>query len=273
MGKWFKSVLSLILAAAMLMALAACAQEQPDRDKDDKKKKRDKRAVAEVVELIDAIGTVTLESGEAIEAAQSAYDALPERLREKVTNFDALCQAQTDYADLLAWDAICKRWEIDCYVDEFGDETDGTYIRGTFGDGTFSNSATAGSELTALVFYHYPKEPYSTVHLRLLEYGSNLASYFLYGDRAVTIRVKVGEREAKTRISEDSSVLDEAYLRDSDLILQPDSEVYSLIVGALETGEDVKVAIRVGTPTDTASEYHFTITAAGFAEILEAYYE
>lgn len=45
-----------------------------------------------------------------------------------------------------------SHWSSEYYTDDFGDSTSKSYIRGVF-EGTFSNSATSGSDLTACLFW------------------------------------------------------------------------------------------------------------------------
>lgn len=61
----------------------------------------DYNAVNNVIELIDAIGDVTLDSKDSISAARKAYDALSQDLKEDVSNYDILTQAEKKYAQLL----------------------------------------------------------------------------------------------------------------------------------------------------------------------------
>ena len=66
-----------------------------------KQQAADAAAVADVIAKIDAIDDpVTLESEEKINTAQTAYDALTEALRAKVTNAQKLVDAQTKLAEL-----------------------------------------------------------------------------------------------------------------------------------------------------------------------------
>ena len=57
--------------------------------------------VQAVESLIDAIGTVTAQSGHAIETARNAFDALSAEQQEKVSNADALTDAETAYSALI----------------------------------------------------------------------------------------------------------------------------------------------------------------------------
>lgn len=67
-----------------------------------KKEAADKAAVDDVIEKIDAIGKVKLDkdSKAKITAARAAYDALPDELKELVTNYETLTKAERRYKQL-----------------------------------------------------------------------------------------------------------------------------------------------------------------------------
>ena len=67
-----------------------------------KKEAADKAAVDDVIEKIDAIGKVRLDkdSKAKIDAARAAYDALPDELKELVTNYETLTKAERRYKQL-----------------------------------------------------------------------------------------------------------------------------------------------------------------------------
>lgn len=83
-----------------------------------------------------------------------------------------------------------KTWQIGNYVDEFGEPTGHKYVYATAEGGTFSNSATQNSNLTAII------EPFRAVNIygdtvggvtfRLLEYGKHPAK----GKGVLNISVK-----------------------------------------------------------------------------------
>ena len=60
----------------------------------------DQEAADAVVVLIDAIGTVTVDSKDAIEAARTAYDALTDAQKAKVTNYETLTAAEAALEEL-----------------------------------------------------------------------------------------------------------------------------------------------------------------------------
>lgn len=74
-----KRLIACLLAAVMCLALAACGVSEEVRSAED---------------MIAAIGEVTLESEEAIAAAESAYDALPDADKNKVSNYADLTAAR-----------------------------------------------------------------------------------------------------------------------------------------------------------------------------------
>lgn len=146
-------------------------------------------------------------------------------------------------------------WELDKMVDDFGDEIDKTYLRKIF-TGTFSNTATMNSDLTAIVFMTPAvsnEEMISSFAFRLLEYNDTPATY-TSGDELV-IKVKVGDTIYTDQL--------EGSVPNGDLKLNNGlnhySEVYKHIYNTMLKEEDVRCIIEVGS-----SEYNFTIEGAGF---------
>lgn len=68
---------------------------------------------------------------------------------------------------------IKSNWEIDYYIDDFGDKTDDAFVRGEF-TGTFSNSATTASNLTIYVYFD-PR--FDSTRIKLIEYDYHLATF------------------------------------------------------------------------------------------------
>ncbi len=60
----------------------------------------DKDAAGTVISAIDEIGEVTLESADAISSARSQYDSLSDTAKSYVSNYQALVDAETYYAQL-----------------------------------------------------------------------------------------------------------------------------------------------------------------------------
>ena len=62
-----------------------------------------------VVKDIKAIGTVTLKSGDSITVARNAYDALADKQKKMVSNYDKLVEAEEKYRILVAADNVTQR--------------------------------------------------------------------------------------------------------------------------------------------------------------------
>lgn len=72
----------MLVLASLLFVLSGCG---PSKD------------VISATDAIDAIGDVTINSGAAIETAGSAYDALSEKKKSNVTNYNTLVQARDQF--------------------------------------------------------------------------------------------------------------------------------------------------------------------------------
>lgn len=150
-------------------------------------------------------------------------------------------------------------WTEEFYVDDFGDPTSSSYIRGIF-DGTFSNSATTGSYLTVCFFMdkNLASASYDMFTIRLLEYGNHKVSFIGCDEWDVSIKVKVDGV-----VSEDEPYL---LLTDSgEMVIDRGSPLFSAIIDALEADKEIAFVITVGGyGTDT---YRFNIDANGLADI------
>lgn len=80
-----------------------------------------KKLVEDVEALIDAIDEVTEDSGDAIKAAREAYDALPDELKESVTNYDKLKKAEDDYKAILNKKAAAQ---VEALIEAIGEVTE-----------------------------------------------------------------------------------------------------------------------------------------------------
>ena len=146
-------------------------------------------------------------------------------------------------------------WELDYLVDDFGDQTEFAYLRGVT-EGTFSNTATAGSELTVAIFMNPAvsnKQMISSFAFRLLEYDKTPATY-LTSDKLV-IKVKIGDTIYEDMLTGTAP--------NGDLLIMNganhSSEVYKQIYNTLLKEENVRCVIEVGS-----SKYSFTVMGTGF---------
>lgn len=150
-------------------------------------------------------------------------------------------------------------WTEEFYADDFGDPTSSSYIRGIF-DGTFSNSATTGSDLTVCFFMdkNLDSASYDMFTIRLLEYGNHKVSFIGCDEWDISIKVKVDGV-----VSEDEPFL---LLTDSgEMAIKRGSPLFSAIIDALDADKEIAFVITVGGyGTDT---YRFNIDANGLADI------
>lgn len=144
-----------------------------------------------------------------------------------------------------------SNWEIDNYVDDFGDKTGSAYLRGTF-RGKYSNSLTSSNDLK--VYFYYDGESKLFV-IRLLEYGSYKATFSAFDD--VIMKVKIDGAEYTIDLTIPNS--GEPYFSSSDF-------GYSVIKNALLNGKEIKCVIKSSLLDQT---YNFTIDGIGFKETLE----
>lgn len=173
-------------------------------------------------------------------------------------------------------------WENTEVVDEFGDATGESAIRSVV-SGTFSNTATAESDLTVVAFITmgvpayssdfisdnatlisntltYPTSAYN-VQFRLLEYDKTPATH-LKSDNMI-LKTKVGEDVEEYILigNEDNS----------DLLVNPvimDKTGFErngeLLLKDLYEGNDVRCIVEIGS-----SKYKFTLEAGNFQKIIE----
>lgn len=173
-------------------------------------------------------------------------------------------------------------WENTEVVDEFGDATGESAIRSVV-SGTFSNTATAESDLTVVAFITmgvpayssdfisdnatlisntltYPTSAYN-VQFRLLEYDKTPATH-LKSDNMI-LKTKVGEDvEEYTLIGNEDN---------SDLLVNPVimgktgfERNGELLLKDLYEGNDVRCIVEIGS-----SKYKFTLEAGNFPKIID----
>lgn len=160
-------------------------------------------------------------------------------------------------------------WELDYYVDDFGDKTDTPYIKCVI-EGDFSNTATMSSDLTVVVFYDFKSDfPFS---FRLIEYGDHKATY--QSRDKITIKMKVdGEYTSNTSFGIAPGEVRTTELKgiapNGDLLFkQNDFTVGDLLHTLLaKDAPNVRCIITIGN-----SKYNFTIPSAGFSDSYKAMY-
>ena len=142
-------------------------------------------------------------------------------------------------------------WDIDYYVDAFGDPTGESYMVAVV-DGTFSNTATMGSDLKVIIYCEN-----DVFSFRLLEYGDIKATYTSYDDITIQIKDAWG-----------ASDIYQLYGTSPNGDIYDYEEYISLgILQAVKVNDiDVPTIITIGSST-----YKFTIPCGGFDAVYEEY--
>ena len=146
-------------------------------------------------------------------------------------------------------DVASGDWLVGETVDEFGDSTGSTFCYTTC-LGTFTNSATSGSDLAAGVYYVSSRQVFL---FRLLEYSKTDATYLSNAD--ISIKCKV-----------DEYVFDDTLLGDAPngyLILPSNNKSYKKIYDYLIEGKEIRTVIYIDN-----SKYSFVISGNGFKDVL-----
>ena len=120
-----RKCIALLMICAMALALVACGKSA---------------AVKETERLIGDIGEVTVDSAQAVEAAEAAYEALSDKDREKVENYETLTAAR-EALEAAKKEAlrlsVVGSWQVDMDVrDALVEEIDAQFggIEASFGD-------------------------------------------------------------------------------------------------------------------------------------------
>lgn len=148
-------------------------------------------------------------------------------------------------------------WEVRHYVDEFKEETNRKYVSAIF-YGTFSNSATNGSDLMVKILVDddpsvsFIKDP--SVSFVLYEYGYNQV-HFVGQNITYTIAFKLGDGSRKTFAGSIADGSDRIYITGSN---------YDGILSILESGEYTKAYIEIEDVL--VSTYNFDVATAGFKD-------
>ena len=184
-------------------------------------------------------------------------------------------------------------WIVDEYVDDFGDGIGVKYMK-SIAEGTFSNTATDGSELSIITFFDPESEEFS---FRLLEYNKSKATYYdndllriLFkfddeieehylqgtspnGDLCLSYSKELNKaQEVSDAFSADPETASSKMSLDTlltilDIISSPEHSGYYRLYENLLAGNDARCVIYIDS-----SKYSFTISADGFSNALDVIY-
>ena len=213
-----KKILALILALVMCLSLCACGgNDTPKTD------------------VIETNTQTTDESGADI----SLNDVIEDDVHE-----------DTEPVDDTAW-------VLDYLVDDFGDNTDSTYIK-CVAVGDFSNTATTNAELLVTVFF-IPgvanESNESGFWFRLFEYGDKPATYT--SNDEIIMKIKVG----------DEIITEKLYgtAPNGDLLLLKGDMLNKLTHTLPTEDQEIRCIIEIGS-----SKYSFTMPLDGYADSFNA---
>ena len=152
-------------------------------------------------------------------------------------------------------------WELLFYVDEFKRQTDDPFIFGEF-YGTFSNSATTNSNLSAafsIERYVYNDEIYDTLRIYLYEYGSHLVKNPYSKSKHYDIQV----------LEENDNVIKttEYMFSEGNYIYVSEDKDQNQIINALKNNNTLIFRIDEEDSLDT---YFFEVDCTGFKELFES---
>jgi len=268
----------LIMAVMMVLGITGCGKNEE---------------VVALEELIASIGEVTIDSEFEIMKARDLYESLDNKCKEQVENFAILEEAEVSLkkikeeiaaAEAAAAEAAKTSWEIDYFVDDFGEKTEDGYIMGEF-HGTFDNTAGKGMDLVVYLYYNqYSNE--SNFAFRLGEYGRTVATYV--SNDLMSLNMKIGEIEYTTELFgtppngdlvfyptlDGRSLLEESYYIMSDTR----EDVWTAFIDALNAGETIPCYTIIGDGEDHlnralsgvgGTKYSFKIEGRGFSEQVE----
>lgn len=150
-------------------------------------------------------------------------------------------------------------WSKQVSTDEFGDvyENSVSFISGV-SYGTFSNSATNGSDLMVVTsFMKKPGYNHYIAIFDLLEYNSNSANFSEYN--TITFKMKLGDEIISTNLDAVSSITGNTTDKTVALGIPEYTWAGDLLYNALYNNEDVRCIITSGS-----SEYNFTLESDNF---------
>ncbi len=168
-------------------------------------------------------------------------------------------------------------WQSDKTVDDFGDVTDDSQdiVKSTI-TGAFTNTATANSDVTVMVFVSENETGlHNRITFRLFEYGDNPVTF--YKDEDVTFKIKVDDEEHDYKLNVDENGSDPYLYKGVDFLKNATTlggyssgyEYYKTlpvvaddVVEKLQAGKDIRCIIETST-----SKYLFTMTAGNFPDL------
>lgn len=144
-------------------------------------------------------------------------------------------------------------WEIDNYVDDFGDKTESVYVRGKF-KGKRSDSFTSDGDLTVYVYYD---EAFAIRLINEYKYvSSSQESFSSFSDIEIKIKIDGKEYSLNPKIIRNSN----------DIYISNEGNGFTALKDALMEGKEIRFVIKESL---LSSVFQFTIDGIGFKDTLE----
>ena len=151
---------------------------------------------------------------------------------------------------LISISAQAQVWGINESKDDFGDLTGDKYGVVVNVPGTFSNSATTNSKLTAVTFFI---DNASDMYIKLLEYGSHKVSF--------------SDEFGKLKIKDDAGNIHSIKCFQSPPGLWFSNKYRDELVNLLKTNNKLKCYYVEYSKYGSSSTYKFTLTGNGFTKV------
>ncbi len=145
-------------------------------------------------------------------------------------------------------------WEINNYTDEFGEKSSEKFLL-LSGEGEFSNSATSGSRMTALLFVSKSER----VWIRLIEYDS----YIVKNDNRYECKIKDSEGIVHDFLLHNEEEYGDMYIYEESY---ENTEKESDFISILKKGGIVTFSIKEKYAYSTPDKYLFKMDVTGFEE-------
>ena len=235
-----KRAVTIIVVMTVILSLVACGTSNDQSSKDN----------AEEIISNFAENDISEED--------STSETNEERMSEEIASEEQNAEESTEET-AIDNPEIVKKWIVDAEKDDFGDEVeDGKKYLLTTAEGTFSNSATASSELHVEVALEDAGTANNDIWLYfyLYEYGDNPVSPIPYSNYTMEIK------------DEDNEIYEfalETVPNSNAIIFMDHGRPYGLhIYRCLCLGQTIKCIIK-----NASSQYNFSLESGNFVEACE----
>ena len=179
-----------------------------------------------------------------------------EKIKEEAKKAEEEAKRAEEEAKRAEEEALKKKnsWQIDYYVDDFGDKTDEGFVYKTVKNGKFSNSATNGSDLVVKFLI----EP-NKLAIVLYEYSKNIVNGSANYPKSYKVKIKDSNDEVFEFTGENYGNR-----------LQFDEEENKQLIDLIDASQKLKFSITEMSKYGTPSSYQFILkNGAGLKQKLD----